>query len=302
MKTPQIPVPELAEQLGLTTELWLKREDLHHYSSHKGRSIPLMITEYFKKQGFKKFAISSSGNAALAAITAIQTHNKSKPNDPLSLIIFVGQKIDQNKLSSLKQTIADQHITIEQTDNPKQAAVKASQEADVKLLRQSSDDLALRGYAELSKELAKIENLSAVFIPTSSGTTAQGLDLGFKLSNLKVEIHVVQTPNCHPIVDTIYNKQGKDIVHTDDTTPSLASSIVDNVGLRKEKVAEAVIESSGNGWIITNEEINNILELTKKTLHFPISATSALSLAALSQAVKNNRTFSGPVVCLITGK
>jgi threonine synthase len=142
----------------------------------------------------------------------------------------------------------------------------------------------------------------AVFIPTSSGTTAQGLDLGFKISNLKVEIHVVQTPNCHPIVDTIYSKQGKNMPPTDDSTPSLASSIVDNVGLRKEKVAEAVIESNGNGWIITNEEIQNILEITKKTLHFSISATSALSLAALSQAIKNNRIFSGPVVCLITGK
>jgi threonine dehydratase len=302
MKTPQIPAPELAAQLGLSAELWLKREDLHHYNSHKGRSIPLMITEYFKKQGFKKFVISSSGNAALAAIIAIQTHNKSKPDDPFSLTVFVGKKIDESKLTILKQNITDPHITIEQTENPKQEAVKAGQESGIKLLRQSSDDLALRGYTELAKELAKIENLSAVFIPTSSGTTAVGLDTGFKMSNLKVQIHVVQTPNCHPIIDAIFARQGKETVAAEEPAPSLASSIVDNIGLRKEKVADVVTESGGEGWIATNEDIKKIIEIAKKTLHFPISGTSALSLVGLSLAIKNNQTFAGPVVCLITGK
>jgi hypothetical protein len=52
----------------------------------------------------------------------------------------------------------------------------------------------------------------------------------------------------------------------------------------------------------TATELKKIIEIAKKTLHFPISGTSALSLVGLSLAIKNNQTFAGPVVCLITGK
>ena len=65
MITPQEPFPALAKAVGLT-DIYLKREDLHTYGSHKGRSIPVMIDHYLK-EGSKNFAISSSGNAALAA-------------------------------------------------------------------------------------------------------------------------------------------------------------------------------------------------------------------------------------------
>lgn len=300
MKTPQLPVPQLAKKLGLPVELWLKREDLHHYNSHKGRSIPLMINEYCKRQGFKKFVISSSGNAALAAITAIQTHNKSKPQDPVHLTVFVGLKINSSKLNTLKQVLTDPNVTIEQVEEPKQAAFQAGQTEGVKLLRQSTDDLALRGYLELAKELAKIEDLSAVFIPTSSGTTAQGLTVGFKQVNAAPQIHIIQTSSCHPLVDTVYAKRNLTLP-TISQEISLAQAIVDQVGHRKDVVAEAVIESGGEGWIINNEEIKHAIDMVKDTLNLTISPTSALSIAALQKAIKNNRTFDGSVVCLITG-
>ena len=82
MKTPQMPSPIITRALGSSAEVWLKREDKHFYGSHKGRSIPLMVATHHK-DGFSSFVISSSGNAALAAIIAIQAHNKNKPNDPL---------------------------------------------------------------------------------------------------------------------------------------------------------------------------------------------------------------------------
>lgn len=300
MKTPQLPVPELAKKLGLNVELWLKREDLHHYHSHKGRAIPLMINEYAKRQGFKKFVISSSGNAALAALIAIQTHNKSRPQDPLTLTIFVGQKINPKKLQHLQHEISDIHITISQVDEPKQAAFQASQTEGTKLLRQSTDDLALRGYNELAQEISRIENLSAVFIPTSSGTTAQGLHLGFKQNNYKTQIHIAQTSSCHPLVDDFYTSQNIPSPTTPSET-SLAGAIVDQVAHRKIQVTEALVESQGYAWIITNEELQTTMSLVKSTLNIILSPNSTLGIAALIQAQKNNRTFSGPVVCLITG-
>jgi threonine dehydratase len=75
MKTPQPTFTELNKTLGL--DIYLKREDEHKYSSHKGRSIPLMIKKYVKEEDITNFVISSSGNAAIAAIHTIQAHNKN---------------------------------------------------------------------------------------------------------------------------------------------------------------------------------------------------------------------------------
>jgi threonine synthase len=152
----------------------------------------------------------------------------------------------------------------------------------------------------LAKELSKIEGLSAIFVPTSSGATAQGLAMGFKQTGIIPELHVIQTPNCHPIVDVIYLKKGKKPA-SDSSEISLAQAIVDQVGHRKDLVAEAVIESNGEGWIVTNQEITQTIELVKQTINISISPTSALSIAALTQAIQNNHAFQGPVVCLITG-
>jgi threonine dehydratase len=65
MVTPLEQQKKLAEVIGFS-DLYFKREDLHPYGSHKGRSIPVMIDHYVAS-GDTTFAISSSGNAALAA-------------------------------------------------------------------------------------------------------------------------------------------------------------------------------------------------------------------------------------------
>ena len=82
---------------------------------------------------------------------------------------------------------------------------------------------------------------------------------------------------------------------------SLAGAIVDRVAHRRTTVVEAVQKSSGAGWIISNDEIVAAREVVKKTLNLSISPTSALSIAALTQALKNHHTFNGAVACIITG-
>ena len=301
MKTPQLPFPRLAEAFGLPNEVWLKREDLHHYGSHKGRSIPLMISEY-RKQGVTNFVISSSGNAALAAILAIQKFNQSAKGNPLTLRVLVGNKIDPKKLAVLN-TIHDTylpdgpaHITIQQCERPKQTAFKTEKEGGGKWLRQSTDDLALLGYHELAGELAKIPNLSAVFIPTSSGTTAQGLYEGFQKLGLSPEIHIVQTTGCHPMVNGAHSSQ------LTVQSRSLANAIVDKVAHRKSKIAEILKNAHGAGWVATDDQIKEAIKLVREKTGIEISANSALAIIGLQQAIQSGKTWSGAVVCLITGK
>ncbi len=298
MKTPQKPYPELAQKLDLH-ELWFKREDLHPYGSHKGRSIPMMIKEY-AKQGIHDFVISSSGNAALAALIAVQKHNQNN-STTVTLKIFVGKNIDAKKLARLHKEITDKNIVIEQVENPKQTAFQEEKNTtstgsvQAKNLRQSTDDLALRGYLELAEDLTKIPNLQAVFIPTSSGTTAQALGEAFLKLEKNIQIHIVQTSSCHPIAEVF------------DTTPpkeetSIAGAIVDKIAHRKEKVLEAIKNTHGSGWIISNAEIQNAVDLIKKNTDFTVSYNSALSLAGLIKAKQNGQNWTGAIVCLITGR
>lgn len=295
MKTPQMPSDTLAKYLSFPHEIWLKREDKHHYGSHKGRSIPLMISTHHK-DGHNSFVISSSGNAALAAILSVQTHNKNKSNDPITLKVFIGQHVNIQKEKLLQEKInGDERITVDKTLNPKQDAFQYSQKNNAQLLRQSTDDLALVGYVELAKELAKIENLKAIFIPTSTGTTALGLHLGFKQLGLEPQIHIVQTSACHPIASAVTNDIPTDEEH------SLAGAIVDKVAARKESVVAAVKNSKGAGWIISNQEIEKAIKLAKDCANIEVSPNGALSIAGLFKALQNKHPIDGAIACLITG-
>jgi len=295
MKTPQIPIPKLAESLRIPNEIWLKREDEHHYGSHKGRSIPLMIEKYHAT-GVKDFVISSSGNAALAAALYVQAHNKNKSGSPIRLRVFVGKKIDPPKLRNLKNLADGTYIILEQVADPKRRAMLQEKSGQAKWLRQSTDDMALLGYHELAQELAKINQLAAVFIPTSSGATAQGLHEGFIKLGLNPQIHIVQTTYCHPMVTRELPATSYQLPAT-----SLATAIVDRVARRKPKILELLKNSRGHSWIATNEEIKQAIQLVKQTADIEISPNSALSVVGLIQAIKRGSTWPGPVVCLITG-
>ena len=297
MKTPQTEVPALARALGLTIPVYLKREDLHQYGSHKGRSIPLMIKTY-AKDGIREFVISSSGNAALAAIRIIAQHNKNNPSKKINLTIFVGKNILNDKLNTLEQDVRSlkSEVQLIQVPRPKQTALQYEKEHGAKLLRQSTDDLALAGYKELADELNKIKNLQAIFIPASSGTTAQAMGEAFQTLGQDPQIHIVQSQACHPIVDYVRNTK-----ETLSISPSIASAIVDRVAHRKEAVANIIVRSKGGAWMVSDDEIREAIKLVKQTTSVNISPNSALSIAGLKKAVVSGFSFSAPVVCLVTG-
>ena len=280
MKTVQQSYPELAAAFGVP-EVYLKREDQHKYGSHKGRSIPLMIKKY-AKEGHANFVISSSGNAALAAIYAVRAHNYNNPQ-AIKLTVYIGKNINPEKLKIILAVIDDANIKLEQVDKPKQKAFQVDKKEGIKMLRQSTDDTALEGYFELADELSKIPNLQAVFIPTSSGTTAQGLGEAFAKLKINPQIHIVQTTACHPIADEIRDKR----YEIQDTNQSIADAIVDKIAHRKEKVLEIIKNSHGSGWIADDEEIKDAIKLVEDACNILISPNSALSIVGLKKAVEN---------------
>jgi len=289
MITPQENYPKLAKVIGIP-DLFLKREDLHPYGSHKGRSIPVMIDHYYK-DGERRFAISSSGNAALAAAIYIREINTRNAN-PVELDIFVGNHITTSKLEYL-QKIADKNIRILKKERPLQALIQVSQEG-VRSLRQSTDDTALVGYKSLAEELSLIKNLSAVFVGTSSGTTAQALAQYFLENNLHIQVHIVQTSSCHPLSEAFASYDGPE-------EDSIADAIVDRSANRKSVLSPFLEKTGGYGWIATNDDILVAQELASKYASLDISTNSALSIVGLMKAVYINHKIEGAVVCILGG-
>ncbi len=297
MITPQTEAPEVAKALGLGdgTALYLKREDLHPYGSHKGRSIPVMIDKKVAA-GAKAFALSSSGNAALAAVRHIQKLNMARsPADALSLTIFIGENMNAEKRATLMAEITDPHITVKESPRPLQALFDIVK-GGVVSLRQSTDDDALIGYQSLAAELARIPDLRTVFIAASSGTAAQALAEYFKAhSDQGVAVHIVQTTAVSPLVEALGTACHAPI-------PSIADAIVDKVAQRKTALTAAIRSSCGTGWIASDADIRSAQKLLADKAHIDVTPNGALSIAGLITALDHGAHSTGAVVCVITGR
>ncbi|MFA6554465.1 MAG: PLP-dependent lyase/thiolase [Candidatus Paceibacterota bacterium] len=290
--TPTEHCPDLAKVLGLS-DLYLKREDLHKYGSHKGRSIPTMIDHYYKN-GDRRFVISSSGNAALAAaLYVIELNNKN--SETIDLNIFVGKNITEYKLEKLRKVADDSngHVQVLIKERTLQALSQAVEEG-WRSLRQSTDDVALVGYKSLAEELSKIKKAGAVFIGTSSGTTAEALAEYFIKNKLPIQVHIVQTSSCHPLSDEFENYDG-------DNEKSIADAIVSLTSQRKSKLTPLIKETGGYGWTASNTEIRTAKELVQKHANLDISNNSALSVVGAMQSVYRDWKIKGAVICLVCG-
>ncbi len=292
MFTPLESYSKLAAKIGFSA-LYFKREDLHPYGSHKGRSLPPMI-DHYHAQGDRRFAISSSGNAALAATL----HIAQLPD--ASLDVLVGNHISEKKLNKIRTAIAsaqaENRIRILRKERPLQALMQSTQEG-MRSLRQSTDDIALIGYESLAEELivsSKKNPIGAVFIGTSSGTTAQALAAYFSKNKSPIQVHIVQTSSCHPMAETFEAYDGPDEL-------SIADAIVDQVAQRKTKLIPLIESTGGTGWIATNDDISAAQNFTREQTGLEISTNSALSVAGAMRAAYTGHEIDGAVVCLVCG-
>ena len=287
--TPLEKQAALADAIGLK-ELYFKREDLHPYGSHKGRSIPPMIDHYVAS-GERRFAITGSGNAALAAALHVKKLNE-KSVEPIELEIYTGNHISSSKLAKIKAFESEQ-IRVFGKERPPQALTEASQNG-FRSLRQSTDDEALVGYASLAQELSEIKDIGAVFVGTSSGTTAQALAAYFTQKKLTIQVHIIQTSSCHPMVDEF---DSFDVPNE----RSIADAIVDQTAMRKAKLIPLIEKTGGRGWCASNADIESAQELIKKHADLNVSTNSALSVAGAMQAAYMGYEIEGAVVCIICG-
>lgn len=291
--TPLEQYEELAKKIG-NNPIYFKREDLHIYKSHKGRSIPKMI-EYYYKQGKRRFAISSSGNAGLAGSLYVNDFN-SKNSDKIELQIYVGNNVNKNKLQKLREIEKDSKDLIKVLIKEKPlVALNQAIEEGYTSLRQSTDDISLIGYNELASEICQTKDVGAIFIGTSSGTTAQALGEYFIKNKYPIQVHIIQTSSCHPITDQFENYDGPE-------EKSLADAIVAKTTERLTKLVKIIKETGGYAWTATNQDIELAKKIVTENTGLSISNNSALSIVGIIQANYRSWSINGKVICIICGE
>src|SRR5581483_4180543 len=217
----------------------------------------------------------------------------------LSLSILVGGRINKDKLLALKNEIHDARITIDEAPRPLQALARIIKSDGKTGLRQSTDDEALIGYKSLADEIVVTPDLEAVFIATSSGTTAQALANSFIEHSERTgarlpEIHIVQTTGISPIAQAFTAEESE-------PGTSLADAIIDKGAHRREALVEAIKKTKGSGWSVKNDDIREAQKLLREN-GIEATGNGALGLAGLIKALHSGKTFGGSVVVIITGK
>ena len=268
-------------------EVYAKMERLNPTGTHKDRSLGPWILHY-KKMGRNEFVISSSGNSAVSA---------AKYCDEIGAVlhIFVGEKTDESKLAKIR---ARENVFLNISKTPMKDAVRFSKERGLINLRSSKDDLALEGYKpiayELQKELPRVDN---IFVPTSSGTTLEGIYLGFKdMGGRLPAFFAVQTAKLHPIAGYF----DKDFVNEDS---SYATAIVDSIAYRRDRIKKIAKETGGGGFVISNKYLEDARKVLLKTgfKAFDAGWQSILSFAGFLKREKQGQTQKGIVsVCIFT--
>lgn len=303
--TPCIQCNKLSKALGIDT-VYIKREDLNPTGSFKDRSLAFQLSAHYHK-GNTNFVISSSGNAAISAISYCKLFK-------CQLTVFVSKQIPKSKLNRLltaaevtnfsnkilqhtdNATIRKNNIEIIFSQKPRSDLIKFLNKNKAIDLRGSRDDLAITGFKTIAYELVEqTKNIDAIFIPCSSGTSTVGVYKGFKDLGIKSpQIHIIQTTKVHPIA----KKSDKNFKKSE---TSLASAIVDKVAHRKEQVLEIIQKTNGSGWVISDKKIKESQKTLQKHCNIKTSADSALSFAGLKKALTKNFTIKRPVL-ILSGK
>jgi threonine synthase len=229
---------------GVLTSLVVQREDLNPNGSHKDRSLVVQVSAWAAR-GTRVMAISSSGNAAVAAAASARVAG-------VLLVAFVSPLTPPAKIAQITRWGALAVVS--------ERAIGLCSElcADgVPNLRPSVDDLALLGYEALAFELAERgSDFDAVLCYTTSGSTLCGIARGF--TRLRALGHGGPLPSLHAAqAGTI-----ADIAAAFGHGPGVATagrSLLRDLGVRrtrrKGELVRAIRASGGSAWHVGDEEV-----------------------------------------------
>jgi threonine synthase len=259
----------------------IKDENANPTGSFKDRCLAYQISHYHSL-GARSFVISSSGNAAISAGNIIRTIPKT------TLDIFVAYNINPAKINKL-MNLNSKYINIHQSLRPKSDAIQFAKKNNYINLRASNDPFALIGYKTIAYELEQDAKTSdGIFIPSSSGTAALGIAMGFEDMGINIPIFICQTTKVFSIASEFD-------LDFSQTKTSLADAIVDRVALRKNELIGVINRSNGDAYIISDELLMTAKEkmlISRKDFSY----NSLLGLAGYLKAKAHGEKIQNPII------
>jgi threonine synthase len=227
--------------MGLES-LWLKREDLNPTGSHKSRGAAYQLS-WARSEGFGLVAISSSGNAAVAAAAYAALAG-------IRLAAFVAPDTTPVKLAAMARLGARVFVTADAIT----MADEVARSAGVPNLRPSTHHTAVSAYETLGWELAEeAPAAEAVFLFVASATTLVGLGRAKERAGNVVgrdwpaELHAVQGTGATPIA-RLFDRR------SDSSPPGELGLLGARKTRRVGEAVRAIASSGGSGWIVTDSE------------------------------------------------
>lgn len=265
-------------------DVGIKNEYSNPNKSFKDRGLTYQMSRHLQ-EGKGRFALSSSGNAAISAAFLAKKYS-------LELELFLSKTINKEKLDRIKTiSHSSKSIQINISAKPRSDLMKyVNANLEVTNLRGSTDPYAVTGYKTIAFEIVEqFPKVDAIFLPCSSGTSALGIAEGFSEINRNVAIHICQTTKTNPIArnfDANYLA----------SKSSLSDAITDKVAHRKKTIINIIQQTKGFGWVISDEELLNAKSFADVWDFELLTYNSLLSLAGLLKSRESNNIYTYPVL------
>ena len=299
--TPLIHAKRLGAQLGLP-ELWIKDESRLPTGSFKARGLAMAISKA-KELGISKLAIPSAGNAATAlsvyaACAGIPAHIFMPKDTPA-----FNKKTCQ--LAGANVTLIDGLIT----DAGKIVAERKGDEGwfDVSTLK---EPYRVEGKKTMGFELAEQFDWKlpdVIIYPTGGGTGIVGMWKGFAelekigwIGKKRPQFISVQADGCAPIVKAWEEKKPTAEPWQDAQTVASGLRVPQAIG--DFLILDAIRKSGGAAIAVTDDAINEAMQLLPTTEGILTCPEGAATVAALKPLIANGIIMpSDQVVLFNTG-
>lgn len=193
---------ELNKKLKIE-HLYFKREDLNPLGSFKVRGMAYQISRAWQAK-IKKFSISSTGNAALAAAYFCQ-----RIEAPLFIFMHQRPKLKEKREKILKEIKRFGPEKIFFKEEPTKKCREFSKNKGIYNLTPSIDPFSSEGFKSIGFEIfEKIGEIDAIFSFATSGSAVIGIGESFKF--LKKEKLIKKIPRIYPVAISKI-KRGKEI-------------------------------------------------------------------------------------------
>ena len=278
--TPLLFLSDMASVEG-QKNLYAKLEYKNPTGSHKARAMAYQLS-LAKQQGIKKVAISSTGNAAIAAAAYAKLAQ-------IECTVFVSPTTSPHKLSLLK----DSGCILTISERPLQELRLFCLQKNALNLNATQSDHAIEAYQTIAFELIKqLDRIDTIFVYCSSAATYLGIVKGFTEKKKQGSIHSLPQAHCCYLRETILPGVFKSQVY-----PGIISK-QPAILARKEQLEKAISHTKGNNFEVTDQDMLLGRDLLKKS--DLDSSPEGCALIGLQQRI-DPQYKNGNTVILLTG-